>query len=661
MASRQAGFFVRHTEKIVLAAAVAFSLLLVAVAWAGVFGSPSATEVGRDRVTPGTVESLVRAEAEKLRRQLDATEPGVPDVAIPLYSEEFAERIAAPMLPPERQTLVGNPTLPLAEGVLTPAGIEFPTYALPRPPVVTDPVVKAGTAVLADAGTVADARAREQVAALGAQLGLDPNEPGDFQYVSVTGRFPLREWAQTLDAGGDGSGNPSIPENVWRPRLGLAAVYLLRQRKDPVTGGWGPTEVVSTLPGQVAALPDRAAETQNLTQAEELVRTLLTRQEDVARVPFPPTAHVGWTPPSGRDRVFTPAERERLTRLESDIAAAELRLERLQNPDAGREERGGRRDRGNRGRAGRGGGGGPGGGGGFDGGFGGDEFGDPGFDAPPRRGGGDADDDRTQRAIDDLQALRNELTELLGEEPDAAQAPGGFGGGPPDFGGGFDEFGGGGPGGFGGSGFNPGGPVRGGGGPDAEVDEEVTVWAHDLSAEPGGTYRYKLVAAAMNPLFRYSRVSEEQQEANRDRVALAPTEEALEAAPWTPAVTLNPEADFFFLGGNFEQDRARVEVWKVYDGLWQRAEFEENAGNGIGGVETLDVRGRRQRVDLATGALLLDIDVQQVGGGPADQRLVYESPEGGIRSRTRQEDQDSPRRQLLQRELEGQQEPVRGA
>ncbi len=181
------------------------------------------------------------------------------------------------------------------------------------------------------------------------------------------------------------------------------------------------------------------------------------------------------------------------------------------------------------------------------------------------------------------------------------------------------------------------------------------MWAHDLFAEPGATYRYKLVAAPMNPLFRYSRVAEEQRLANRDRASLAPSDADLQAASWTPPVTLNPRADFFFLGGNADQDRARVEVWKVYDGLWQRSDFEENPGNGIGGEQLLEVRGQRERVDLATGALVLDIDVQQGIDSNPDQRLVYEDADGRIRSRTRQDDQDSPRRAQLQRELEEEQ------
>ena len=222
---------------------------------------------------------------------------------------------------------------------------------------------------------------------------------------------------------------------------------------------------------------------------------------------------------------------------------------------------------------------------------------------------------------------------------------------------GFEQggFGGpGGPGGPGGFGQNP--NMRGGGqaAPEVPTDEEVTIWAHDLSAEPGATYRYKIVAAAINPLFRYGRVSEEQREANRDRVALAPSEEELAAVPWTPPVTLNPRADFFFLGGNPEQDRARVEVWKVFDGRWQVAEFEEGSGNGIGGEQMLEVRGQRQTVNLATGAILLDIDVQQGIDANPDQRLVFQEPDGRIRSRTRQQDLQNPRREQLQQELEEQ-------
>ncbi|BAM04117.1 hypothetical protein [Phycisphaera mikurensis] len=668
MAARQAGFFVKHTEKIILAVAAAFALLLVAIAWLGVFGSPASTRINGVVVTPENVQDIVNAEADRLRSKLDETEPGVPEVQIPNYAEDFSSRIAAPIL-------AGDPRL--VSGGLDRAGLtaatfvlqqnSFPAYFLPTPPVPTDVTLKAGTAVLADPASEGDAAARERLVEL--RNRLDIREPGDFQFVSVMGRFPLQSWSERLEGQDPEGSRQPIPENVWRPRLGLAAVYLLRQRQDARTGAWGEPERVEVLPGQPGFLPGEPTGIEDLPQAQAAVAFLQAQQSDVAQVPFPATAHQPWTPPSGRDRVFTPEERERLAELEEDIEQLKSSIAREQGrdePTSQPERRRPQRPERNRGGGGFGGGFA---GGGFDGGFG----GGPDFGGGPPRGvdrggpsaGSDPDQRRIQRFQDELAEKQAELNDLLGVDEDLSVPGGGFpgsggfpGGGGFDggFGGGFD--GGGFPGNMDGFAGSRGGAGTGLGTAEAAGPEEVVIWAHDLTAQPGETYRYKLLAAPINPLFRYSRVADEQREENRDRLAIAPSAEEVEGLEWTPPVTLNPLADFFFLSGNAEQDRANIEVWKVYDGLWQVATFEENPGNGIGGTETLDVRGRRQRVDLSTGALLLDIDVLQAIDRNPDTRMVYENPDGTIRSRMRQDDQESERRRLLQDRLQTQQEQL---
>ena len=404
MASRQPGFFVRHTEKIILAAAALFALLLVAVAWAGVFGSPASTRVGAEVVTPGTVAGVVQAEADKLRRALDETEPGVPDVTIPAYSDEFAERIVAPLLPPGLQRFVAmrSENGGLESGVFEERTTNFAAYHLPTPPMAKNAVVKAGKAVLAEVGGIADAAERERVLAVAGRLGLGPDRPGDFQYVSVMARFPLAEWARRLEEPDPDQAGKSIPRNVWRPRLGLASVQLLRQRLDPRTGQWSEAEAVPTLPGQIAYPPDRPSGAEDLTRAEQIVAELQARQVDVAQVPFPPTRHQPWTPPSGRDRVFTAAETARLAELEREIDNLENQLTRGSErqgatpraPRSPRENRAGPED-------------------GFEG-------GGPPSRRAPREAAEDPDQRRAERLREDLQTARNELNELLGLEPDAA-------------------------------------------------------------------------------------------------------------------------------------------------------------------------------------------------------------------------------------------------
>lgn len=671
MAARQTGFFVRHTEKIVLSAAVAFSLLLVLISWSGIFGSPASTRIGNDIVSPSNLQDVVQAEADKLRQALDASEPGVPDVLIPNYSDEFAARIAAPMLPAESSRLVaviGNGGLP--RDVFVQRETNHPAYVLPTPPVVTNTTVKVDNAVLARAGDIPDPIERELVAELSRNLGLPAGSPGDFQYVSVMARFPLADWAERLEQPDPQALAQPIPRNVWRPRLMLGAVYLQRQQLDEQSGTWGEPQRVEQLASQVAYVPgDPLPELPpEVFLPEAVISDIESRQTAVTQPAFPPTRYRPWTPPGGRDRVFSPAEQQQLAELDKTIAELESQLARLlnrDNPEIEEERPNRRRPRAPRRNT------------GFDD----TGFDDTGFDddTGPRagrrgglsRGGGfddfddgsggaDPNDRRTQRLRDELRDAQTRLKDMFGIDAPVA------GGLTFDDGGGFDDaqnfddgqFSDDSIGGFQGDtgGFNTTGRTIGG--VIDNIPEEIVVWTHDLTAEPGQTYRYKLVAAPVNPLFQYSRVAEEQRIANRDLVTLAPSAEELAAIDWSPAVTLNPKAEFFFLGGNPDQDRARVEVWKIYDGLWQTAEFEENSGNAIGGERTLTIRGRPDRVDLSTGSLLLDIDVQQDINLNPDQRLVYETPTGRIQSRTRQLDSESQRRAKLQAEAEAQRAPV---
>ncbi|MEM7577081.1 MAG: hypothetical protein AAF328_06345 [Planctomycetota bacterium] len=519
--------------------------------------------------------------------------------------------------------------------------------------------IKSKHGVLADPGAVNDPDQRAQVVEVQNLVG--DQAPVDFQYVSVMAEFPLQEWAKRLDAP-DQSANAQIPDNVWLAKLGIASVYLVREEQ-AADGTWGNRTKIEPLPGQLAFLPGQPIDQAEPQMAQLLLEDVQARQSEIMQPSFPPMALESWTPPTGRDRVLSASEREQLNDIENDIRNLERRIANLSGRDT---QRGTPRQRANR----------------TPGGI--DDFGgDMGM------GGGNTrstrntnrpnraqqDTDRQQQQIERFEEqLREKITEkneLLGVDDDAAQME--FlrnRGGGDQFGmgmggmGGMDEFGP--PQGMGNPRRNirPQNPQLGGVGaglgvpanPTDEVPETVRVWAHDLTAQPGSTYRYKLVAAAINPLYQYTRVHPEQRKENEFRLALAPSEEDFDAAPWTTPVTLDPDAYFFFVRGNAEQDRAAIEVWKVYNGLWRQGEFEETPGNPIGGKQSVELApGFDRTVSMGVGAVLLDVDVVEVNG-TSQVRMVYLLPDGRISGRLLNDDRRNTKRDELQRIAEEQQQ-----
>ncbi|MEM9753460.1 MAG: hypothetical protein AAF916_08750 [Planctomycetota bacterium] len=655
--NKDLGFFAKHTEKLILGVALVLMLAVVAYAWLGVLGQPHATDSGDG---PSELEDKITSAAERVTTGILSDRTNLPtpeEYIVPNYAEEFGGLIDQPI------TQVARLDAPLQTGTLgiDLDGTDVPVFGelfLPTPPMAASFSIKSKHGVLADPGAINDPTERAMLVEV--QQIVGDQAPVDFQYVSVMAEFPLRDWAERLDASGERA-ESQIPDNVWLAKLGIASVYLVREEQ-ATDGTWGNRTTIEPLPGQLAFLPGGPIEDQDPQMAQLVLDDVQGRQPEIMQPAFPPMALEAWTPPTGRDRVLSAEERELLNDIEGDIRSLERRIDNLLNrdnrPGAGRARQ--PRDRGGM-----------------------DDIGGMGMDVGggsartqrnsnrPDRGQQEADRQRQQveRFEEELREKIKEKNELLGIEDDGAQMEflrsrrgmdemsmgmGGMG---------MAEMG------MRGDGMGMPNAARnrqfqqpglrqprsqGGVGmglptnPTDEVPETVRVWAHDLTAQAGKTYRYKLVAAAINPLYQYTRVDQTQREENEFRLALAPSEADFDAAPWTTPVTLDPEAYFFFVRGNAEQDRAAIEVWKVYNGLWRTGEFEETPGNPIGGEQAIEFApGREFTVDMGVGAVLLDIDVVEENG-TSQVRMVYLLPDGRIAGRLLREDRSSVKRGELQ-------------
>lgn len=108
-------------------------------------------------------------------------------------------------------------------------------------------------------------------------------------------------------------------------------------------------------------------------------------------------------------------------------------------------------------------------------------------------------------------------------------------------------------------------------------DDAIRIWAHDLTAEPGATYRYRLGVVLNNPLFgRHAALQENQKDLANNPLAVS------EMSTWSGDVDVDRMEYFFVtsasggstggLGGRniASGAKATVDVFRFYYGFWRR-------------------------------------------------------------------------------------------
>ncbi|MEX0885809.1 MAG: hypothetical protein WD009_05140 [Phycisphaeraceae bacterium] len=659
MDMKDVGFFQKHVEKLVLGGA---GLFLVVVGLWVLLGNPYAVEVAGDTISPRELEQRIRDRAQQLRRNLDANDDLEQTIAgrrIPAYAADFRDRVEAP--PIRIAALAVGLNLPGLGGFG-----ELPDpdpYFVPEPPVPGRITARSGYGVL---GTVENNRQATQLAAF-----IRDEQTRDIRYVSVGATFDMAAWTARLQQSAP-QGHQALPAGWLRRVTQLAGVYLEREEYDPASQMWTNRTIIDPLPNQVAYLPHQTRAWSD-AQADAIMRNIQQRQEQIARPEFVPLGANGlWLPPTEDMRELTVADHEQLRdinreieRLNDVIESIEEQVRRQRDAEERRADAQGRRDepepapRGGQV-------------------FLLDEPNRPGGQAPRRAPA----QDPMQRRLDDVRAqldqFQEERNELLGldedmlaasePEPVVAPAPGRTRrdqseeealeayrrqaaqwqmeletGAPPRDGAGRGD-----------RRAEP--QVRAQPEPEPEPEsQDVRVWAHDLSVEPGKTYRYRVVVAMFNPLFRETRLAASQFEQYHNRVGLTPSDEELASADWSDPIRIDPDHQFFLVDGSVPEQRAEVEVWRLYGGAWHRREFEIEPGDVIGGHATVDVPGRGQ-VELDMGMEAMLVDIAAAGEGPGGvgrrtTRVYYLDPDvGEVLTRIIEEDRDSPHRMRLDNE-----------
>lgn len=186
-------------------------------------------------------------------------------------------------------------------------------------------------------------------------------------------------------------------------------------------------------------------------------------------------------------------------------------------------------------------------------------------------------------------------------------------------------------------------------------DEPMVVWNHDVFAEPGATYQYRLRVVMINPLFGRDLPN---QPAQAERFTVAG-----DWSDWSEPVETYRRQYFFLTSANANLGRATVEAWKFHNGLWRMANFPIAPGDPVGQATSnyrplfpdavVDAGDGDGTVDFSTGYLAVDIDFSYKVPGPLGTQTTSRmlvSQGGDLRARIQAEDSnrsDDLREQLL--------------
>lgn len=521
----------QHFEKLVLAAVCVVLLAVVAMQF---LTQPNAVKVGSSPpVPPDQVFNAVKTEAEQLIAQMRAVDPPlieVPEQDVATRFEQVRGLAIAESI--ELSKIGGQVEIDMFDGEGGGAFESATTYALPKLPVPGAIVAQSYRAAVDPYAAVNNEELRKH---------LPAQQPFDVAAVSIEGRVTGEMLRQSLEVDPDGESGPLhlLPLTWWRGNLDLIGVEVQREELGS-DGQWGGATVVSGTPGQPSALEELRRPGITPMELQRVAQQAEAMARDIAQPQFPPTiAGPEWTPPSqtreeagmsDEDRQKSQAKRQ-LERLDTQIAAKQKQLEEV-GGGGGRVERpttggGGGRIGGERGGQPR-----------------------PTVDREAQRR------EQLQREIDALQKSREqvvarlaELGEVVEEDPGRAAS------------GGRDE---------------PAAPL-----PRILEAEELPVWVHDLSAEPGKTYRYRMRVVVNNPLFgRGQFLAEAQQGASKSPVLEG------DWSPWSEPVAM--EADRHFFVKSATQDdaygnppRAAVEMYQFYYGYWRKASATLEPGDTV--------------------------------------------------------------------------------
>ncbi|QKK07273.1 MAG: hypothetical protein HND58_03250 [Planctomycetota bacterium] len=564
-----------HFEKLIL---VAVSAVLLAVVAMQFLTQPNAVKVGTNPtpLAPDRVFDPIERDAEALLAQMQNSSPTLPEVPDQNVAVQFAEVSNLAVADSIRLTVIGE-GVSLEAAEIGPSGADaVTTYVMPALPV---------PATLAAATHRATIDPYTAVTNTALRAYLPKEQPFDTVAVSVEGTISGETLLASLEQDPDGDSGPmsQLPLTWWRGNMELLGVEV--EREELGTGGsWTGSTLISGVPGRDTLLSEARRDQITAAELVDVARSAQSFMRDIAQPSFPQTvAGPDWVRPSEmtEDAGLTDEERDiaRLKRQYDSLLKRQdgirLQMENLTGSSGGGEERGG-------GGSGRRGGGGEGG-------------------QPNPRPTVDRDQIRRDNFQKQIDALDGQLARLADQLADLGAPIDGT----PDQNAQSNE---------------PEPPL-----PSLLEAEDLPVWVHDFSAQPGKTYRYRMRVVVNNPLFAKEQFLSDAQKP----AAASPTTEG-EWSGWSSPISVERDRHFFVVSGS-ENDalgngpRAAVEVYQFYYGYWRKGSTTLEPGDSI-----------RAKAKLPDNLLLWDLAKLEelgprtgTGGRPAPGAGWREGFEGG--------------------------------
>lgn len=612
----------RHFEKLILAL-VALGLL----AWVGadLMGVTAETvKMGGKQVTLDEIGSTLGARTKKLGESQGSSESPIKFDAVPAGEgvKSVQSRYVAPV--------AGTDALPNSSPALASKlfkqqqGGQNTWYHEPSfgPVVMVSPIAQSEGAVAADLAKTDPKLAK----ALEARPGWSKGDRNVI-WTTPTATLNLKAIREEL-ARAEANANPpreAIPAS-WR-NSGVYLVDVVFERQKMNDDGTWPNEetfeIVAPLPGQPSFRDQNITSPGKVFEAMRADKAMQTKilqpaffklERGNATETVKPAAVAGESKEVTDKRAALDKKQKELADKEDALAKAGGEYYDKDKPDDSSKKKGKKGDKGDSGTV--GGGGGPGGGGGGSG-IGG---------RPP--GDGESDPNSPKAIVkrkrltgerdklkDEAGRLAKELAALTGTKAspekavDAAAASG------------------------------------------VNVDDTMQVWAHDISVQPGATYRYRCRVGVLNPFLGRKRQLVEAQQPLDARFQILTSGKGA----WSEVTVNTPYAfyavDAYPPDGIGSLGSAQLEVFRLIDGVWRSHKFATEPGDAIGHQMKLD--GDAGDADFDAGwyvvAVMDDLAAQSRDARSKPTLVVVARRDGqGVEIRSPLADQASEQRRKLQ-------------
>jgi hypothetical protein len=578
----------QHIEKLVLALAV---LGFGAFAATQFIGNPNAVKKGSEEFSPGNVDGKLQAKAETIQRKLD---PGAPsEFEVPQVSGAYStfDKTLTESISPVSELALLTPVIAPSIGDL---GQAVFAYHVPQVPA----------AHLVRANQYADALAEGVVDQHEQLKERFPALPHDIIWPSIFFKWNAEQMRQELRAGDPNAtadGERPIPPKWFDERTTIVDLVVEREELDALSGNWTNLTVLTPIPGQ-NSLRDRLASEITPRDRQEMLDLLAVpeNQAMVIQPEFYATKNGSWAVPSFEEVVQQPVAEddptaEQIKSLKRKLSDKQTELQRKETAltNAGgplkeedkpkapkdKEEEEDEEDDGKI----------------KGGGFG---FGAGGGAGTGRKSGDEVNRASRLRLTAEVDRLKSDLEKIQKqlEQLGAAIAPVQQVNRAPS---------------------------------DPNADTEIVMWAHDITAVPGTTYRYRGVVQVYNPFYaRTSSLIDSQKELAANFVMASPPSEWTEpmeiSRPLrhfiTRATPPRTDAAAAAMGGIAGQVTA--EVFRFYDGRWWTESFTVAAGERVGELVEPRRRPANQEaeqalptIDYGTDWFVLDV-IDDLEGGP---------------------------------------------